>query len=458
MLTTSLPHDGDPSAGAFVREMAVALARRGVRVTLLGSVPRGRLALAADGVRVDSVEDLDDGVFAGGGAPGAPRRWAPGISPAAWAQGRPHRPPRWACSRRATRGRSTGGSATSRSRRRSSPGRCAGRVRTSRSSTAPTGGCSPAFRRRCGGWCSRARRVAVYLGRYAVGGRRGCASAAAGGGRPDGLLAAGGRRVARDVVVSVGRLVAVKRVDRALAAMAELEAQGRGLPWVVLGDGPERAALEAAASARGLDVRFEGSVDAAERDAWLRRARVFLHTAGGPSGAGAEGAPVALLEAMGAGAAVVATASGGVRWMVGETGTVLDGDADAAAIADGGRGGVGRRTPRGSARGEGAGAALAVGGSGRGHRAGAVGVSDGPRPGFAQRASRAVGRRPRSARSQRRRRGLGAPPASATQTSMGGAMDSRVELDRRVRSGDSGRGGPPTPARRRRWNQGRTTA
>ncbi|MDB4927988.1 MAG: hypothetical protein JWM10_472, partial [Myxococcaceae bacterium] len=85
MLTTSLPHDGDPSAGAFVREMAVALARRGHRVTLLGSVPAGRAALATEGVAVEVVRDLDGGVFAGGGAPERLALGGPGLDPAAWA-------------------------------------------------------------------------------------------------------------------------------------------------------------------------------------------------------------------------------------------------------------------------------------------------------------------------------------------------------------------------------------
>ena len=48
----------------------------------------------------------------------------------------------------------------------------------------------------------------------------------------------------------------------------------------------------------------------------------------------AEPIPVALMEAMGAGAAVVATASGAVGWMVGEAGAVLDGEAGEAEIAE----------------------------------------------------------------------------------------------------------------------------
>lgn len=332
MLTTSLPHDGDPSAGAFVREMAVALARRGVRVTLLGSVPRGRLALATDGVRVDSIEDLADGVFAGGGAPERLALGGPGIHPAAWLKG----------------ARTTAALAVLAARHaRDVDGWISHFALPSALIAGALRGSGPhlAIIHGTDGWLlgrlpTPLRRV-VFAGatrwRFTWDGMLSAADGVRLPRPPDvapmGFWPAGGDASLRDVVVSVGRLVAVKRVDRALAAMAELKAQGRGLPWVVLGDGPERPALEAAASAHGLDVRFEGAVDAARRDAWLRRARVFLHTAGAVGGGRSEGAPVALLEAMGAGAAVVAMASGGVRWMVGETGTVLDGGADPGSLA-----------------------------------------------------------------------------------------------------------------------------
>jgi hypothetical protein len=333
MLTTSLPHDGDPSAGAFVREMAIALARRGVRVKLLGSVPRGRVALPAEGVRIASVEDLDGGVFAGGGAP---ERLALG-------EGRAH-PRAWARAARTT------ASLTSLAARH---GRdvdgwvshfalpsalIAGAVRGSRPHLAIVHGTD--------GWLlarlPRPLRRAVFASatrwRFTWDGMLPAAAGVRLARPPEvapmGYWPAEAEAVTRDVVLSVGRLVPVKRLDRALSALSVLQARGRGLPWVVLGDGPERSRLEAMASAHGLDARFEGNVDAARRDAWLRRARVFLHTAGRIAGGRGEGAPVALMEAMGAGAAVVATASGAVEWMVGEAGTVLDGDASAGAIAE----------------------------------------------------------------------------------------------------------------------------
>jgi teichuronic acid biosynthesis glycosyltransferase TuaC len=76
------------------------------------------------------------------------------------------------------------------------------------------------------------------------------------------------------VAVSVGRLVASKRVDRAIehvAAADDLDA------LVVVGDGPERARLQQLARARGVDARFVGRVTRHEALAWIGAARVVLH-------------------------------------------------------------------------------------------------------------------------------------------------------------------------------------
>lgn len=327
MLTTSLPHDGDPSAGAFVREMALALTARGVRVVLLGSVPRGRVPSPTEGVRVESVEDCDGGVFAGGGAPERLSLGARVPDALAWL-----RAGRTVAALGALAARQAGSVDAWVSHFALPSALIAGALRGGRAHLAIVHGTD--------GW---------LLGRMPLAARRavfaqatawrftwpGMASAADGVRllrpavvAPMGFWPATGDPVERDVVLSVGRLVPVKRYARALDAMARLS-----LPWVVLGDGPERASLEAEARARGVDARFEGVVGAAERDAWLRRARVFLHTAGEVAGGRGEGAPVAMLEAMGAGAAVVATASGGVAWMLGDVGAVLDGDATGEALA-----------------------------------------------------------------------------------------------------------------------------
>jgi teichuronic acid biosynthesis glycosyltransferase TuaC len=72
--------------------------------------------------------------------------------------------------------------------------------------------------------------------------------------------------------VAVGRLVADKRFDRALDFAA-----ARGLPIVVVGDGPERARLEAHARRAGAEARFVGLVDRHAALAWIAAADVLLH-------------------------------------------------------------------------------------------------------------------------------------------------------------------------------------
>lgn len=74
------------------------------------------------------------------------------------------------------------------------------------------------------------------------------------------------------VAVTVGRLVASKRVD------AVIEWAGRGgETLVVVGDGPERGRLEALARHCGADVRFVGKVGRDEALAWIAASDVLLH-------------------------------------------------------------------------------------------------------------------------------------------------------------------------------------
>jgi glycosyltransferase involved in cell wall biosynthesis len=74
------------------------------------------------------------------------------------------------------------------------------------------------------------------------------------------------------LAVSVGRLVASKRVDAAIAHVART-----GARIVVVGDGPERARLEAHAAALGVDARFVGKVTRDEALAWIAAADVLVH-------------------------------------------------------------------------------------------------------------------------------------------------------------------------------------
>jgi glycosyltransferase involved in cell wall biosynthesis len=107
------------------------------------------------------------------------------------------------------------------------------------------------------------------------------------------------------------RLLAYRRVDLAVRAATQL---GRQL--VVVGEGPERARLEALA---GPSVRFLGHVDRATLVGLFERCRAYLVP-------GVEDFGIAPVEAMAAGRPVIALRAGGVRETVidGTTGVLYD--------------------------------------------------------------------------------------------------------------------------------------
>jgi glycogen synthase len=88
-------------------------------------------------------------------------------------------------------------------------------------------------------------------------------------------------------------------------------------PLVVVGDGPDRAALESRARASRRDVRFTGWVDQAETTAWLAHASLLVFPSRGP-----ESLSRVLLEASALGVPVAAMNTGGTPDIVkhGETG------------------------------------------------------------------------------------------------------------------------------------------
>jgi len=101
----------------------------------------------------------------------------------------------------------------------------------------------------------------------------------------------------QDFLLCLGRLVAYKRVDLAIAAAERL-----GLRLVVAGDGPERARLERLAGPR---TEFLGQVTEAEAASLLSRCRLFLFCGEEDFGitpleANAHGAPVVYLQRGGA--------------------------------------------------------------------------------------------------------------------------------------------------------------
>ena len=118
--------------------------------------------------------------------------------------------------------------------------------------------------------------------------------------------------VARDEVllVSIGRLVPIKRIDVALLAVARARRLGAPVRLAIVGDGPLRGMLELQARALELAgaVRFTGTrgdiaAIGAAADAMLLSSDN-------------EGTPVALIEGAAAGKPALATAAGGVPEVV----------------------------------------------------------------------------------------------------------------------------------------------
>jgi glycosyltransferase involved in cell wall biosynthesis len=103
--------------------------------------------------------------------------------------------------------------------------------------------------------------------------------------------------------VVVCRLTAQKRVELAVKAMAEF---GESMPLTVIGDGPERPALEAlAATLPAARISFTGLLASEEVAQRLGTADVMLFPAVG------EGLGLSALEALMAGVPVVVTSDGG---------------------------------------------------------------------------------------------------------------------------------------------------
>ncbi|HEV7368005.1 glycosyltransferase [Arenibaculum sp.] len=100
--------------------------------------------------------------------------------------------------------------------------------------------------------------------------------------------------------LGVGRLTPQKDFPALVAAFALVRA-GRRCRLAILGDGPERVAIEAEADRRGVrdDVLLPGFVD--NPYAWMARASVFVLSSR------FEGLPTVLVEALACGTTVVAT-------------------------------------------------------------------------------------------------------------------------------------------------------
>jgi glycosyltransferase involved in cell wall biosynthesis len=112
-------------------------------------------------------------------------------------------------------------------------------------------------------------------------------------------------------IVGVGRLAHVKGYDQLIEAFALLVGGGIAAELWLVGDGPDRAALEAQATRLGLAERIHFAGFQPEPYPWMRFANVFAQSSR------REGLPVAVLEAAACGARLVAfDCFGGTREIV----------------------------------------------------------------------------------------------------------------------------------------------
>jgi glycosyltransferase involved in cell wall biosynthesis len=132
------------------------------------------------------------------------------------------------------------------------------------------------------------------------------------------------------VVGWIGRMTAIKRIDDTLRAFARLQDSGIDARLCLVGDGPDRAAVEGRLTELG--IARTTLLPGYQRDigAYLAFFDTLLLTSGN------EGTPVVAIEALAAGRPVVATAVGGVPDVVsdGHDGLLANvGDIDALAAA-----------------------------------------------------------------------------------------------------------------------------
>jgi phosphatidylinositol alpha-1,6-mannosyltransferase len=143
---------------------------------------------------------------------------------------------------------------------------------------------------------------------------------------------------ARPTILTIARLAdRYKGHDVLVRALELVRDRVPGVEWVVIGDGPLRAELEALADSHGVagSVTFLGAVSDEERNSWLRRAHVLAMPSRLPgAGRAGEGFGIVYLEAGAYGKPVVAgNVAGAVDAVLdGESGLLVD-PTDPAAVA-----------------------------------------------------------------------------------------------------------------------------
>jgi colanic acid/amylovoran biosynthesis glycosyltransferase len=139
-------------------------------------------------------------------------------------------------------------------------------------------------------------------------------------------------------LVSVGRLVEKKGFGSSLEALARIRSLlPRPIAYHVVGEGPLRSELETMAQRLGVSdiVSFHGAKTRTEIATLLDSMHVLLAPSMTAADGDTEGLPMVIIEAMGRGLPVIATAHAGIPELVrnGETGWLVP-ERDASALAD----------------------------------------------------------------------------------------------------------------------------
>ena len=127
----------------------------------------------------------------------------------------------------------------------------------------------------------------------------------------------------RPHVLYVGRIEPRKGVDRLIRAMAPVQERVPGVQLVIVGGGPDRAAIEALARELNVHVVFAGRVSDADLPGYYQAADVVCSPALGDESFG-----LVLLEAMAAGRPIVATNIAGYAELLGPAGSARLVDVD----------------------------------------------------------------------------------------------------------------------------------
>lgn len=139
-----------------------------------------------------------------------------------------------------------------------------------------------------------------------------------------------------NLIVAVGRLHPIKGFDTLIEALALVRQNGIQFRCRLLGDGPLRAELQALVHSHGLQDHIEllGAQPQETVRASLEAAAVFALPSQVAADGGRDGIPVALMEAMASGCAVVSCRTSGIPELIsdGEHGLLVP-ERDPAALA-----------------------------------------------------------------------------------------------------------------------------